>query len=112
MVEIVTLAVPLHDVRALLVVNVSHRGAGVGRHALAVEPSDVGAADRVLGEGAQGREGEGLGRDAGAGAEDAAAGRVGEHGVAEAVDEVWGCGGLACGSDEVFDELARVIGMV
>lgn len=39
--------------------------------------------------------------DAGAVAEDASAGRGGEHGVAEAVDEVGGCGGFGEGGDEV-----------
>ncbi|PNY24432.1 hypothetical protein TCAP_05643, partial [Tolypocladium capitatum] len=83
-VEVVALAVALHDVGALLVVDVAHGGARVGRDALAVEPADVGAADGVGGKRAQGGQGERLGGDARAEAQDAAAGRVGEHGVAQA----------------------------
>ncbi|KAI9163491.1 hypothetical protein HJFPF1_05108 [Paramyrothecium foliicola] len=103
-VEVVALAVPLHDVRALLVVDVAHLRARVGRDALAVQPRDVGVADRVLGQRAQVRHVEGLGAYAGAESEDAAAGRVGEHGVAEAVDEVGRGGSFAKGGDEVWPE--------
>lgn len=102
MVKVVTFAVALHDVCALLVVNVTRRAAGVGGDALTVEPRDVGVAESVFGEGPEVVEGEGLGGDAWAEAEDAAAGWVSEHGVAEAVDEVGGCGGFANRGNEVF----------
>ena len=101
MVEVVALAVPLHDVGALGVVDVAHRGARVGRDALAVEPVDVRATDGVGWEGAEVREIERGGGYAWSVAEDASARGGGEHGVAQAVDEVGGGGGFGEGGDEV-----------
>lgn len=101
-VEVVALAVALHNVGALLVVDVAHRRAGVRRDALAVEPANVGATDGVVGQSAQARQVDGVGVEARAEAQDTAAGRVGEHGVAEAVDEVGRGGGLAEGSYQVW----------
>lgn len=97
------LAVTLHDIGALLIVDVSNLGPRVGGDALAVEPADVGPADRVLREGAKGLDRECFRGYAWPEAEDSAAGRVGEHGVAEAVDEVRGCGGFPEGCDKVCD---------
>lgn len=100
-VEVVAFSVPLHDVRALLVVNVARLVSRVGGDALAVQPRDVGAADCVSGQGPEVAQGEGLGGDSRSEAEDATAGWVGEHGVTEAVDEVRRCRGFADGRDEV-----------
>ena len=91
MVEIVAFAISLHDVGALFVVDVLDAFSFVGRDALAVQPVYVRASDGVRGERAELLHREGLGGDARAVAEDASPGGGGEHGVAEAVDEVW-CG--------------------
>jgi len=101
MVEVVALAVALHDVGGLLVVDVADGIAGVGAHALAVQPGGVGASDGVFGERPQHLHGHGGGGDAGPVTEDAAAGRGGEHAVAERVDEVRLRGGFAKGGDHV-----------
>lgn len=103
MVEVVALAVPLHDVRTLLVVDVFDSVSSVGRDALAVEPCGVGCADGIRGQAAEVEHGEGGGGDTGAVAEDAAACGRGEHGVAEAVDEVGCCGCFAKGGDEIYE---------
>lgn len=95
MVKVMTLAIPLHDIRALFIVNVLHVVAGVRGDALAVKPGGIGAADRVLGEGAKIGEGKGFGGYSGAVAEDSSACWVGEHCVAKAVDEVGCCCGFA-----------------
>lgn len=94
-VEVMALAVPLHYVRAFLVVDVLDVVAGVWGDAFAVQPGAVGAADGVLGKGTEVREWEGFGGDSWTVMEDAAAGGIGEHGVAESVDEVGCCGGFA-----------------
>jgi len=86
--EVVALAISLHYICALLVVDVAHRRPRVRADALAVQPRDVGAPHGVVRQRAEAGEVEGLGGDAGPVAEDAPAGRGGEHGVAEAVDEV------------------------
>lgn len=101
MVKVVTFPVSLHDIGAFLVVNVANWRAGVGGDALAVKPGDVRVADCVGGQGAEVGEVEGGGGYAGAVAEDAAPGGGGEHGVAEAVDEVGSRGCLGEGGDQV-----------
>lgn len=100
-VKVMALAVPLHHVGALLVVNVLDRRARVWRHPLAVQPLDIGAAHGVCRQRAQGRHGQRLGADARPQAKDATACGVCEHGVAEAVDEIGGCRGLAQGGYEI-----------
>ena len=92
---------PLHHVSTFLVVDVADGVAGVGAHALAVEPGGVGASDGVLGQVPQRRHGQGGRGDARPVAEDAPAGRVGEHAVAEACDEEGLCGGFAEGGNHV-----------
>ena len=101
MVEVVALAVPLHDVRALLVVDVADCVAGVGAHALTIEPGSIGSSDRILGQSSQHFHGQGRGGDAGPVAEDPPAGRVGQHAVAELRDEEGLGGGFAEGGDHV-----------
>lgn len=101
MVEVVALAVTLHDIGGLLVVDVTDGVAGVGAHALAVQPGGVGASDRVFGERPQHLHGHSGRGDTGPVAEDAAPGCVGEHSVAERVDEVRLRGGFAEGGDHV-----------
>lgn len=100
-VKVVALAVPLHDVGALLVVDVAHGGAGVGRYALAVQPPYVGAANGVFGQRTEAVEVEGGRGQARSVAEDAAASGGGEHGVTKAGDEVGRCCRLAHGRYEV-----------
>lgn len=94
-------AVPLHHVGAFFVVDIFHAVAGVGTDAFAVQPRGIRAADAIGGESAQMGHGHCLRRDAGPVAEDAAAGRRGKHGVAEAVDEIGRGGRFAKRGDEV-----------
>lgn len=84
------LAIPLHHVRALLIVDVSHRRARVRCDVFAVEPGNVGGAHGSGCEGPQVGEVEGGRGQTGPVPEDAPAGGRAEHGVAEARDEVRG----------------------
>ncbi len=106
MVEIVTFAIPLHHVRAFLVVDVLDLVPCVGTHALAVEPRGVRPADAVVGQTAEVGETERFRGYAWSVTQDAAAGGRGEHSVAEAVDEVGGCGCFGEGGDEVLVDVS------
>jgi|SRR5687767_13393025 hypothetical protein len=101
MVKVVTFAVSLHHVGAFFIVDVANVGAGVWADSFPVQPVYISAANGVWGKGAEVRNVEGLGVEPRADTKNTAAGRGGEHGVAEAVDEVRRCGGLADGSNEV-----------
>lgn len=96
-----TFAISLHHIGTFRVRYVLDWVARVGRHPFAVEPGGVGGANAIGREKAEVGEGEGLGGYAGAIAEDAATGWRGEHGIAEAGDEVWGCSRFAQGSYKV-----------
>src|SRR5690554_7841382 len=102
MVKVMALPVPLHDVRALGVVDVPDRVSCVGGDSFAVEPADILATDCTRGESAQRGEVEGGGGYAGLVAEDAPAGGIGQHRIPEAGDKVRCSGSFSAGSDEVW----------
>ena len=96
-----TFAISLHHIGTFRVRYVLDWVARVGGHPFTVEPGGVGGANAIGREKTEVGEGEGLGGYAGAIAEDAATGWRGEHGIAEAGDEVWGCSRFAQGSYKV-----------
>jgi hypothetical protein len=69
----------VHDIGLFWIVNVANLIAGVGGHALAVEPFGVDTADGVVGQSAQVFERHGLAGDAGTVTEDTAAGGMRQH---------------------------------
>lgn len=101
MIEIVALTVSLHYVCAFFIVDVFDLFAGVWADALAVKPRSVIVANSVGWKSAKVGHGHCLGCYTRTVAEDAAAGWIGEHGIAKAIDEVRCCGCLAEGCYEV-----------
>lgn len=96
-----TFAISLYHIGAFRVRNVFDWVARVGGYPFAVEPGSVCGANAIGREETEVGGGEGLGGYARAIAEDAATGWRGEHGIAEAGDEVWGCSRFAQGGDKV-----------
>lgn len=96
-----TFPISLYHIGAFRVRNVFDWVARVGGYPFTVEPGSVGGANAISREEAEVGEGEGLGGYARAIAEDAATGRGGKHGIAEAGDEVRGCSCFSQGSYKV-----------
>ncbi|KZL84277.1 hypothetical protein CI238_11269, partial [Colletotrichum incanum] len=101
MIEVMALAVPLHDIRTLRVIYVSHHWPRVRAHTFGIKPADIGSPDAVLGHLAQAVKVERDRSYTRPVAEDTTARRVREHGVAQAVDEVRRRSRFADGGDEV-----------
>lgn len=99
MIEIMTLAIPLHDIGAFFIVDVLDAAACVGADALPVKPGGVCVANGVRWETAEIGQGKRLGSYAWSVAQDPAAGGIGKHCIAETVDEEGCCGGFAEGCD-------------
>ena len=89
--------IPLHYIRAFLIIDVFNTVPHIGTNSLAIQPANVCAADTVFREAAEMGDGQGLGSNAWAIAEDTPAGWGGKHGVAEAIDEVGRCSCFAEG---------------
>ena len=81
MVEVVAFPVPLHDIGALLVVDVSYLASCIRSDAFSVQPRGVGPAHGVIWEAAEVFEGHRLRGYSGSITKYAAAGRIREHGV-------------------------------
>lgn len=101
-VKVMALSVALQDVRALLVVHVPHVRPRVRGDPLAVQPGHVRRPDGPSRQRAKPRQVERRRGDTRPVAEDPAAGGRGEHGVAEARDEVGGRGRFGKGGDQVY----------